>query len=298
MTQTIFFPTLDLQLFADAGAAGGTQAAGATGAAGSDAGSQTGENAQDAAAHANVPDRRAEFERLKNDYKDLFSEWAEDTIKKRNKNIKEKAERYEKAAPLFDTLSRKHGVEADDIEGLMKAVDEDDYYFEDEALARGVSVPELKQIRKVERENRELTRKLEEANRAAGEEEARRQTARIISEWNEQAERTKQIYPGFDFDEEQKNPKFRDLLRAGVDVESAYMVVHRNEIVPAVMTYAAKAGAQNAVNTIMAQGNRPVENGNRSQGAVQIGVDVSKLSPEQRADYLARARRGERVTFK
>ena len=49
-----------------------------------------------------------------------------------------------------------------DAAALTKAIEEDDSFFEDEALERGIPVEQLKEIRKMERENADLKRQMAE----------------------------------------------------------------------------------------------------------------------------------------
>ena len=171
MSNSILFPKLNLQLFAEGGAAagagaggGGTGAEGATGVSASVPGLQTKGvknplanvkyGIQDDAQTANVqtkstdgngnvaqPDRNAEFEKLiKGEYKDLYDARVQDTIQKRLKSTKETVDKYNELAPTLDMLARKYGIsDASDIKALNKAIEEDDSYYEDEALEKGIT---------------------------------------------------------------------------------------------------------------------------------------------------------------
>lgn len=52
----------------------------------------------------------------------------------------------------------------------------------------------------------------------------------IVRDWKEQAVLLKRIYPGFDLDQEVRNPEFLAMLRAGLSVRRAYEVLHLDEI--------------------------------------------------------------------
>ena len=94
-----------------------------------------------------------------------------------------------------------------------------------------------------------------------------------------------------------KNPEFLKLLQSGVDVGSAYLVIHKDEIIPAAMQYTAKTVEQKLTNKIIAGGARPTENGNSSQSASVVKSDVSQLSKADRAEIIRRVQRGEKIRF-
>lgn len=161
--------------------------------------------AQKEQATAPPEDRNAKFEALiKGEFKDLYDARVQDTIQKRLKGTKETVEQYEALKPTLEILSKKYGVDASDIKALNKAIEEDDSYLEEEAVKKGVTVEQLKEIRKMERENADLKRQIEEIDR-------RDNANKIYSQWMGQAEQTKAIYPAFNLEIEMQNPRFLDL---------------------------------------------------------------------------------------
>jgi hypothetical protein len=294
MDKTILFPMLlNLQLFAEGagGGDGGTGASGATGVSATAAVSQTGETATPAAEVISPEDRNAKFEELiKGEYKDLYDAKMQDTIQKRLKGTKETVDRYNALAPTLEMLSKKYGVEASDIEALNKAIQEDDAYYEEEALEKGITVEQLKEIRKMERENAELKKQMEEQNR-------RENANRLYAQWMEQEQQTKAVYPSFDLRTEMQNQKFVDLLRSNIDVRTAYEVIHKDDIIHGAMQFAVNTAEQKIANKIIAGGARPTENGTSSQGASLTKSDVSQLSKADRQDILRRVARGEKISF-
>ena len=236
-------------------------------------------------------DRNAEFEKLiKGEYKDLYDARVQDTIQKRLKSTKETVEKYEALSPVLDMLSKKYGANASDINALVKAIEEDDSYYEDEALEKGISVEQLKEIKKMERENSELKRQMDSQK---ADEEAKK----IYAGWIDQAEKAKAKYPSLDLNKEIQNPQFASLLRSGIDVDTAYTVVHKDEIIPAAMGFAARTAEQKTVNKIIANGARPTENGINSQASSVIKSNVSQLTKEDRAEIIRRVARGEKIRF-
>lgn len=309
------FPKLELQLFADGGAGagdGGTAAEGAKGVTAADALPQTkGAKANPLAnvkygiqEDGNVPaageqtaqtatqDREALFEQMiKGDYKDLYDARVQDTIQKRLKGSKETVDKYNALAPTLELLAQKYGVkDPSDVEALNKAIEADDSYFEQEALEKGITVEQLKEIKRMERENAELRRQMEEQR-------TQENAERLYASWIEQAEEAKKVYPSFDLRAEMGNPRFIDLLKSNIDVRTAYEVLHKDEIIPAAMQFTAQQVEQKLVNKIAAGGARPTENGMGSQGAAVVKSDVSQLSKEDRAEIIRRVQRGEKIRF-
>lgn len=311
MKMKTFIPMLSLQIFAEGGAAagagdGGTaQGQGVTGAA---ALPQTkGEKSnplmnvkygiqEEGAPAAGVqtvaqPDLDAEFEALiKGKYKAQYDARTQDTIQKRLKSSKETVEKYNALAPTLEILAKKYGVDAADIAALNKAIEEDDTYFEDEALEKGITVQQLKEIRSMERENADLKRQMQE-------QQTKENANKLYAGWMNQAEETQKVYPSFDLRTEMNNPKFVDLLRSNIDVRTAYEVLHKDEIIPAAMQFTAKTVESKIAKKIAAQGARPAENGMSSGSAAVVKSDVSQLSKEDRREIARRVARGEKIRF-
>ena len=288
-----FLMTLDLQLFAEgaSGGDGGTGSEGAKGVTETAAMSQTSITDADGTTATNI-DREAEFEKLiKGEYKDLYDARMQDTIQKRLKGQKETVDKYEALAPTLDTLAKKYGVDASDIDALNKAIEEDDAYYEEEALEKGVTVEQLKQIRKMERENAELKKLRDEQN-------AKEAAEKKVAGWMEESKQVKAIYPQFDLRSEMQNSKFIDLLRVpGVDVRTAYELTHKDDIIAGAMQFTAKTVEKKIADKIAANGARPTENGLNSQSASLTKSDVSQLSKEELLDYQRRVMRGEKISF-
>ena len=113
----------------------------------------------------------------------------------------------------------------------------------------------------------------------------------------QQADSLKAVYPTFDLNAEVENPQFRQLLRSGIDVRTAYEVIHKDEIIPAAMQFTAKTVEQKIANKIASGGSRPAENGMANQGAATVKSDVSKLTRADREEIIRRVQRGEKIRF-
>ena len=304
--KTDFIPMLSLQLFAEGGAGDGGTAEGQGVTAAAALPQTKGEKSnplagvkygiqEDSAPAAEVqtatPDRNAMFEQLiKGEYKDLYDARVQDTIQKRLKSSKETVDKYNALAPTLELLGSKYGVDAGDTEALIKAIQEDDSYYEQEALEKGMTVQQLKEVKKMERENAELKAQMQEAQRQEN-------GKKLYAAWMQQADEAKKVYPSFDLRAEMNNPKFVDLLRSNIDVRTAYEVLHKDEIIPAAMQFTAKTVESKIAKSIAANGARPSENGMSSQSAAVVKSDVSQLSKADRAEIIRRVQRGEKIRF-
>ena len=306
-----FIPMLNLQLFAEgagAGDGGTAEGQGVTAAAAlpqnpgvegnSLADVKYGIQEEPAAPAAEVQtepaaqvDRKAEFEKLiKGEYKDEYDARVQDTVQKRLKGSKDIVDKYNALTPTLEMMAKKYGVDPGDIEALTKAIEEDNSFYEEEALERGITVQQLKEIKKMERENAALKAQMAEAERQEN-------GKKLYAQWMQQADETKQVYPTFDLQAEMQNQTFLDLLRSNIDVRTAYEVTHKDEIIAGAMQFTAKTVESKIVNKIASGGARPQENGMAKQSAAVVKSDVSQLTNQDIDEVMRRVARGERVSF-
>ena len=278
MSRFSLSPLFDLQLFAEDGAAGtGGQETAAparpqTGAdrssspAGQEGGTPDAGEHRDAAA-----DRAARFESLiKGEYKDLYDKRVQDTIQKRLKGSAGIVQKYRELGPALELLGRRYGVDATDPEALSRAIQED-------APASGD----------------EEESKAPEQTEALRQERARRQ----LSDWLRQAEVTKSRYPSFDLQQEARDPRFRSLLRSGVPLQTAFEVLHQQEILPAAMAYSARRAEERMADSVIAGQLRPAEGAMGGQSPVLSKRDVKCLTRAERDEIDRRVARGEKIRF-
>lgn len=240
---------------------------------------------------ADAETRRAKFDELvKGEYKDLYDERVQGIVKARLGESKQMQTRMDAVSPVLDLLAQRYGVDVDDPAAILAAVEKDDAYWEQAAEEAGMTTEQYKAMTKLERENMQLKR----AQEITLQQQA---VNRTVAQWETQGEALKAIYPGFDLHGECRNPQFVSLLQNGVDVKTAYEVLHMDDIKNGVAAGAAKAAERNVTETIKAKGRRPAENGAAGQGGVIVKDDVSKLSKADRAEIIRRVARGERITF-
>lgn len=249
---------------------------------------ESGESTQQAAA---ANETRTSFEDLiKGEYKEDYDKAVQKVVRQRFAAAKENETRLSKMDPIMQALATKYGVDASDIDSIAKYVDEDESLYEDAAYKAGMDVEQYKKYSRIEAENRRLTqeRQLNEQRRAAQEQ---------YDKWLAEAEQIQAKFPEFDLNTSLQNENFQRLLRAGVNLESAYVATNADRVLSGAMAYTAQQVAKKTSATIAQRGNRPVEGGMAGQASSKAKTDVSKLSNADIADLVRRASQGERVVF-
>ena len=159
--------------------------------------------------------RRAFGEMVQGEYSDVFQEMMQRAIDKATENIRQNPQ----VARLTQALANAYGVDTDDMDGLIEAVEngrvKDEKYYEDLAQQRGVSVKTARELDKMESDlKRSNTRN---AQLQAMQQEATRQqrVSQIQAQWEAQAAQLKTQYPDFELQEVLANEQVADLMRRG-----------------------------------------------------------------------------------
>lgn len=273
----------DLQLFAEG--AGGAE--GGAPATGENAEAPTAQGEQIAEAPTAEEDRKAQFAKFKADFESEYKAEMQNAIKDRLKKSKavqsELQGKLDKLSPIIDAFAGKYGVDAADIDGLLKAVEDDDQMYENEAYERGMTVEQLKAFRKLERENRELRMAEQRAAEQAQ-----------YAEWDRQFDELKQIYPGVDPQIELQNDSFTRLMNAGVPIRDAFELVHKEELTRGAMQFTANKVQEKLVNAQIANSARP-DMGNLSGAASVAKPNIANMSLDQMRAYIQRSKAGESI---
>lgn len=250
------------------------------------------------AAAATTEQKRLTWDEIKKD--EEYNKHIQNIVSERVKETKAAQaaaeDKLEKLKPALEVMTRKYGLNMDDLDygALATAVSEDTAYYEDKAMEMGVSVETAKHIDQLEREN--ARRQAEDAKTAE-----QRQMQEHFRKLSEQAQALKAVFPSFDLMTEMQNPAFARMTapNIGISVEDAYYACHRNEIQAASMSVAANKTAENISKTIQAGQKRPVENGTSAQAPSLTTINWRNASKEQRAakkaEILAAAARGEKL---
>lgn len=241
--------------------------------------------------------RRAFGEMVQGEYSDVFQEMMQQAIDKATENIRQNPQ----VARLTQALANAYGVDTDDMDGLIEAVEngrvKDEKYYEDLAQQRGVSVKTARELDKMESDlKRSNTRN---AQLQAMQQEATRQqrVSQIQAQWEAQAAQLKTQYPDFELQEVLANEQVADLMRRGVSLPDAYRAAYFDHIMQQATAQTAQKVEQGVAARIQQRASRPGENGTRPGGAVTTHVDVASMSRRQLEDLERRARRGEKITL-
>lgn len=241
--------------------------------------------------------RRAFGEMVQGEYSDVFQEMMQRAIDKATENIRQNPQ----VARLTQALANAYGVDTDDMDGLIEAVEngrvKDEKYYEDLAQQRGVSVKTARELDKMESDlKRSNTRN---AQLQAMQQEATRQqrVSQIKAQWEAQAAQLKTQYPDFELQEVLANEQVADLMRRGVSLPDAYRAAYFDHIMQQATAQTAQKVEQGVAARIQQRAGRPGENGTRPGGAVTTHVDVASMSRRQLEDLERRARRGEKITL-
>lgn len=227
-------------------------------------------------------DINAEFEEMiKGEYKDVFAKRTEKIVKARLKDANGLKATLNSQQPIMDILmDRYHAKDAND---LLKALENDDLLYQEEADEKNMSVDQLRELKRLERRNKQLDREIEQ-------ERAEKRSREIYQNWLAEAEQVKQRYGAFDFQNEMQNPQFAQLVMSGVPLKAAYETTHIDDFLNGAMAYTAKKVASATAENIRKNGARPPEGGR--SGAVNSTPDYAKMSTNEIRALLDKAIRG------
>lgn len=209
-------------------------------------------------AEETVPPQKPSFKDLlksDEDYKKEYEAAVQKAIKDRFKTQDAELAKYKS---LVEKNAKKYGIDTS-AEGytneLEAAMERDDSYYEKYAEENDVSLETARKMVTTE----EKLKHFEAAERDRQEQE---ENNRIMQELQSKAEAAKVKYPNLDLDTEMQSPEFRRLLAAvNGDVETAYFVTHRQEIMQHTVAEAARQAQERTVNNVRANQARPNENG-------------------------------------
>ena len=224
--------------------------------------------------------------------KDFINKEIENAVKRRFKDHSELKKSNDKMQSVMNAVAMKYGIDPTDTDGILKAVAEDESYYETAADEAGMSVEQYKKMKQLEAENAQL-----QAIRQ--EEERRKEFDAKYAEWSMQADFAKNEYPNLDLNTEMQNKDFFGLLARGIDVKTAYQVIHHDEIVQSAISTAtqrtAQAVQQQTVNNIRSKGLRPDESAGSSQAGFTFKADPHKWTKADREEIAKRVAKGEKI---
>lgn len=224
--------------------------------------------------------------------KDFINKEIENAVKRRFKDHSELKKSNSKMQSVMNAVAMKYGIDPTDTDGILKAVAEDESYYETAADEAGMSVEQYKKMKQLEAENAQLQAIRQEEDR-------RREFDAKYAEWSMQADFARNEYPNLDLNTEMQNKDFFGLLTRGIDVKTAYQVIHHDEIVQSAISTAtqrtAQAVQQQTVNNIRSKGLRPDESAGSSQAGFTFKADPHKWTKADREEIAKRVARGEKI---
>lgn len=303
---------LELQLFADGGAASTGDAAPAadnaaeggadpeaTDSAAEGSGSENGEGeAGEEAKKPSPAERRKAFgQMMSGEYKDLADEMMQNAVQIAAQNLEASPE----MRGLLEAIAEKYGTDATDLTALTDAIRngvvKDDAYFEKIAMEKGISVKTAREMDKLETQNKRLTAQQQAAQQMQKAAAERARIAQIQARWDAEAEALQAKYPDFDREEVLANPEVEKMMRAGCSMEAAYRAAYFDRLMARQTAATAQQTEQGVLNRVQQRASRPAENGTRPGGAVQTHLDVEHMSRKDREALERRVLRGEIITL-
>lgn len=205
--------------------------------------------------------KQAEFENLiRGEYKREFEKRVQKIIDKRFRDMRLLKEQLAKTKPIMDALYEKYGET--DAGKLVQMLKDD---------AEG---------------------------KLAGITDRRRSAVMKAMKWRAQADELKKMNPEFNLENEMKSAAFKNLLKAGVDMESAYRAMHQDEILDMAVRYAAQAARDQTMRNMRRHMSRPEENGAGGRGGAKMApLSVNNMTRAEREEIEKRCARGEKVYF-
>lgn len=254
---------------------------------------------QPAVAENTLSDTQDDAQSRYNEYrngegKDFINKEIENAVKRRFKDHSELKKSNGKMQSVMNAVAIKYGIDPTDTDGILKAVAEDESYYETAADEAGMSVEQYKKMKRLEAENAQLQAIRQEEDR-------RKEFDAKYAEWSMQADFARNEYPNLDLNTEMQNKDFFGLLTRGIDVKTAYQVIHQDEIVQSAISTAtqrtAQAVQQQTVNNIRSKGLRPDESAGSSQAGFTFKADPHKWTKADREEIAKRVARGEKITL-
>lgn len=241
-------------------------------------------SAQHNAAEGGETRRGQDWQQLiRGPYKAQFDQTVQGIVRERLKNAKQGEETLQRLQPVLSALAQRHGVAAGDVDGLLRSVLAEEK-AEEPAPGAGAAAGETMPGGVSGREDGA------QALANQPEQHVLRQQAAVAhyGQMQQQAQALRQVYQNVDLERELRDPRFFYLTSpmVGVDVRTAFEVVHNEELMPQAMGFAAQKAAEKIAGAVACGSRRPQENGmNPASQAVRTGRDPGAMSRDERS-YL------------
>lgn len=226
-----------------------------------------------------------------------YGEQLNKMMRERTRKSRAAEDAMEYLTPAVEALAKVYGMDMKNIDyaALAEKIQGDDRLYADKGLEMGV---DASVARKVDQFDILASRQKEQQNTSVQDRAMQEHYTNLV----QQGETLKKTFPGFNLQEELKNPAFARMTAPGtgvMSVEDAYRAVHRKEIEQAALKAAADQTAKNMANAVRSGTMRPRENGSTTAAPSVSTFDYRTASKEQRDALKARIRqagaRGEKI---
>ena len=132
-------------------------------------------------------------------HKDDADKWFQEKFNKRHGDYKDLKSRLKSTNGIMSILAEKYGLDSADIDGIGKALQNDNSLYEEAAMEAGMTTEQYREFKMLSAENKRLHAEQEAAERD-------RKVEQQMRIWDEQANNLKQLFPNFDLYKELENP--------------------------------------------------------------------------------------------
>lgn len=224
-------------------------------------------------------------------YHDIYGQKVQDTIQSRFKNQQDYQAQINSIAEDMSPLFMNYGLETGDFEGLKDAIAHDDSFYQAGAEKAGLDLDQYKAHLKLQADA-ERGRRITEAY------QKQQKDNEMYAQWEQDADSLRQSFPNFDLVAEIKsNDAFTSLIRSGVDVQTAFVSTHLQDILSGANAEASKQATSQVVSAIQQRSARPAEGAMRHTPAIERKSDPSTLTDEDMDEIFRRVQDGEQFAF-
>ena len=213
-----------------------------------------------------------EWAEAKKRFAKFYGDDVHNAVNTRFKNQADATKQLEGMQPMLQELMKTTGAES--IEELQQLVLNRKY--EEEAEAAGVPTEQYMHMKQLEQEHEAM---VQQQQRAQEQQQLQQHVAGI----RQQAEELKQLFPGFNLDQEMQNPEFIKMTSpGGISVKQAFFALHGDDLVPQLMAYGVQQGKDQVSRSIQANQARPTEGASlRGSTGASVRLDSDNMSDER-----------------
>lgn len=237
------------------------------------------------------------WEEAKKQFKTEYGADVKAAVDERFRNHADQSAKLSHTMQILSSIAPFYGINPDesgnfDLDKLSAAIQDDNRFYEQSALEKGIPVETEKHIRQLEMQQKQRDM---EARKSLEQEQLRAHLANL----RQQEAELKKEFPDFDLmTEVQNNPAFARMTApgGGLNLRQAYQAFHGDEIAQRTSQATEQRTKQNMSRAIQAGAMRPQENGMTASGGLPK-LDPANMSREQRRELRRRAEAGEKIAL-